>query len=232
MKQQSKKIVEDLLSALAQGAVEYKIIKENLARVLFIESVSESNKFNMYAYCFKDDLLPYHNGVYHDAKRRYAVFTDGQILFYSRKYYDENFAGECVTKYGILIKNCCYPNWFYVIDTWKAAKGYHLHKIDFNTIDKAYEDSKIWVSINHPTASKKEKELHTLINIDGNYFTIAKIRKISLAMRDFGLEELAVSEDLEAGNPAVCIGNDSGVIVMPVVHTDYEDDKSYYVVTL
>ena len=199
---------------------------------MFIESVAESNKFNMYMFCSKDVSNSYYNGVYHDAKRGCAVFTDGKILFYSRKHYNEEFADKCVTKYGIAIKDCRYPNWVYVIDTWKAAHGYHLHKIDFNIVDKAYDDSKIWASINYPDASKQVRELHTLINIDGNYFTIAKIRKISLAMRDFGLEELAVSEDLEAGYPALFIGDDSGVFVMPVVHTDYENDKSYYVVKL
>lgn len=232
MKNKSKKIIEDLLISLAEGTAEYSIIENDLRRVLFIESVSESNKFNMYAYCIKDDLLPYHNGVYHDSNRGCAVYTDGKILFYSRQYYDENLAGKCVTKYGTEIKNCRYPNWVYVIDTWKAAKGYHLHKIDCDTVDRVYKESKIWINARYPKASSFDKETHALFNIDGNYFTIAKIRKISLVMRDFGFEELAIPDDVEAGNPALFTSEDNGVVVMPVVPMDYENDKSYYVVKL
>ena len=232
MKQQSKKTVEDLLSSLAEGTAEYSIIERELQRVLFIESVSESNKFNMYAYCFKDDFCPYRNGVYHDANRGCAVYTDGQILFYSRKYYNEDLAGKCVTKDGTEIKICRYPNWFYVVENNKATKGYHTHKIDFDTVDRVYKESKIWINARYTKASSFDKEIHALFNIDGNYFTIAKIRKISLVMRDFGFEELAIPDDVEAGNPALFTCEDSGVVVMPVVHTDYENDKSYYVVKL
>ena len=228
MKQQSKKIVEDLLSSLAEGTAEYSIIERELQRVLFIESVSESNKFNMYAYCFKDDLLPYHNGVYHDANRGCAVFTDGKILFYSRKYYNEDLAGKCVTKYGTEIKICRYPNWFYVVENNKATKSYHARKIDFDTVDRVYKESKIWVNARY----RFDKDIHALFNIDGNYFTIAKIRKISIVMRDFGFEELAIPDDVEAGNPALFTCEDSGVVVMPIVHMDYSNDKSYYVVKL
>lgn len=232
MKQQSKKIVEDLLSSLAEGTAEYSIIERELQRVLFIESVSESNKFNMYAYCFKDDLCPHHNGVYHDAKRGCAVYTDGKILFYSRQYYDENLAGKCVTKDGTEIKICRYPNWFYVVENNKATTDYHTRKIDFDAVDRAYKDSKIWVNDRCPKASSFDKEMHALFNIYGNYFTIANIRKISLAMRAFGFEELAIPDDVKAGNPALLTSEDSGVFVMPVVPMDYENDKSYYVVKL
>lgn len=232
MKQQSKKIIENLLSSLMAGTAEYSIIETDLRRVLFMESVSESNKFNMYAYCIKDDLLPYHNGVYHDANRGCAVYTDGKILFYSRKYYNENLAGKCVTKYGTEIKIYRYPNWFYVVENNKATKSYHTRKIDFDTVDRVYKESKIWINARYPKASSFDKEIHALFNIDGNYFTIAKIRKISLAMRDFGFEELAIPDDVEAGNPALFTSEDSGVVVMPVVPMDYENDKSYYVVKL
>ena len=232
MKQQSKKIIENLLSSLMAGTAEYSGIETDLRRVLFMESVSESNKFNMYAYCFKDDLCPYSNGVYHDSNRGCAVYTDGKILFYSRKYYNENLAGKCVTKDGTEVKICRYPNWFYVVEKNKATNGYHTHKIDFDTVDRVYKECKIWINARYPKASSFDKEIHALFNIDGKYFTIAKIRKISLAMRDFGFEELAIPEDVEAGNPALFTSEDSGVAVMPVVHTDYEDDKSYYVVKL
>lgn len=232
MKQQSKKIIENLLSSLMAGTAEYNSIETDLRRVLFIESVSESSKFNMYAYCFKDDLRPYRNGVYHDANRGCAVYTDGQILFYSRKYYNEDLAGKCVTKDGTEIKICRYPNWFYVVENNKATKNYHRHKIDFDAVDRVYKESKIWVNARHPKASSFDKEIHTLFNIDGNYFTIAKIRKISLVMRAFGFEELAIPDDVEDGNPALFTSDDSGVVVMPVVPIDYENDKSYYVVKL
>ena len=228
MKQQSKKIVEDLLSSLAEGTAEYSIIERELQRVLFIESISESNKFNMYAYCFKDDFRPYRNGVYHDANRGCAVYTDGQILFYSRKYYNEDLAGKCVTKDGTEIKICRYPNWSYVVENNKATKSYHARKIDFDTVDRVYKESKIWVNARY----RFDKDIHALFNIDGNYFTIAKIRKISIVMRDFGFEELAIPDDVEAGNPALFTCEDSGVVVMPVVPMDYENDKSYYVVKL
>lgn len=232
MKQQSKKIVEDLLSSLAEGSAEYSIIERELQRVLFIESISESNKFNMYMFCMQDDSRPFCNGVYHDTKHRVAVFTNGQILFYSRQYYDENLAGKCVTKDGTEIKICRYPNWFYVVENNKATKGYHTHKIDFDTVDRVYKDSKIWVNARYPKASSFDKEMHALFNIDGNYFTIAKIRKISLVMRAFGFEELAIPDDVKAGNPALLTSEDSGVFVMPAVPIDYENDKSYYVVQL
>ena len=228
MKQQSKKIVEDLLSSLAEGTAEYSIIERELQRVLFIESISESNKFNMYAYCFKDDFRPYRNGVYHDANRGCAVYTDGQILFYSRKYYNEDLAGKCVTKDGTEIKIYWYPNWFYVVENNKATKSYHTRKIDFDTVDRVYKESKIWVNARY----RFDKEMHALFDIDGNYFTITRIRKISLVMRDFGFEELAIPDDVEAVNPALFTCEDSGVVVMPVVPMDYENDKSYYVVKL
>lgn len=232
MKQQSKKIIENLLSSLMAGTAEYNSIETDLRRVLFMESVSESNKFNMYAYCFKDDLRPYSNGVYHDANRGCAVYTDGKILFYSRKYYNEDFAGKCVTKDGTEIEICRYPNWFYVVEKNKATNSYHTHKIDFDTIDRVYKDSRIWINARYPKASSLDKEMHALFNIDGNYFTIAKIRKISLVMRDFGFEELAIPDDVEAGNLALFTCEDSGVVVMPVVPMDYENDKLYYVVKL
>lgn len=232
MKQQSKKIIENLLSSLMAGTAEYSIIENDLKRVLFMESVSESNKFNMYAYCFKDDLCPYYNGVYHDANRGCAVYTDGKILFYSRKYFNEDLAGKCVTKDGTEIKICRYPNWFYVVENNKATKSYHERKIDCDTVDRVYKESKIWINARYPKASSFDKETHALFNIDGNYFTITKIRKISLVMRDFGFEELAISDDVEAGNPALFTSEDNGVVVMPVVPMDYENDKSYYVVQL
>lgn len=232
MKQQSKKIIENLLSSLMAGTAEYNSIETDLRRVLFMENVSESNKFNMYAYCFKDDLCPHHNGVYHDANRGCAVYTDGKILFYSRKYYNEDLAGKCVTKDGTEIKICRYPNWVYVIDTWRAAKGYHLHKIDFDTVDRVYKESKIWVNARYHKASSFDKEIHALFNIDGNYFTTKKIKNISIVMRDFGFDELAIPDDVKAGNPALLTSEDSGVVVMPVVPMDYENDKSYYVVKL
>ena len=232
MKQQSKKIIEDLLFSLAEGTAEYSIIENDLKRVLFIESMSESNKFNMYMFCMPDVSRPFCNGVYHDAEHRVAVFTNGKILFYSRKYYNEDLAGKCVTKDGTEIKICRYPNWFYVIENNKATKSYHTRKIDFDTVDRVYKESKIWINARYPKASSFDKEIHALFNIDGNYFTIAKIRKISLVMRDFGFEELAIPDDVEAGNPALLTGEDSGVVVMPVVPIDYENDKSYYVVQL
>ena len=232
MKQQSKKIIENLLSSLMAGTAEYNSIETDLRRVLFMESVSESNKFNMYAYCFKDDLRPYRNGVYHDANRGCAVYTDGQILFYSRKYYNEDLAGKCVTKEGTEIKICRYPNWFYVVENNKATNSYHTHKIDFDTVDRVYKESKIWINARYPKASSFNKEIHALFNIDGNYFTIAKIKKISIVMRDFGFDELSIPDDVEAGNPALFTCEDSGVVVMPVVHKDYSNDKSYYVVKL
>ena len=232
MKQQSKKIIEDLLFSLAEGTAEYSIIENDLKRVLFIESMSESNKFNMYMFCMPDDSRPFCNGVYHDAEHRVAVFTNGKILFYARKYYNEDLAGKCVTKYGTEIKICRYPNWFYVVENNKATKSYHTRKIDFDTVDRVYKESKIWINARYPKASSFNKEIHALFNIDGNYFTIAKIRKISLVMRDFGFEELAIPDDVEAGNPALFTSDDSGVVVMPVVPMDYENDKSYYVVKL
>ena len=232
MKQQSKKIIENLLSSLMAGTAEYSIIENDLRRVLFIESVAESNKFNMYMFCFSDSPRPFCEGVYHDANRGCAVYTDGKILFYSHQYYNKDLAGKCVTKDGTEIKICRYPNWFYVVENNKATKSYHVRKINFDTVDRVYKESKIWINARYPKASSFDKEIHALFNIDGNYFTIAKIRKISLAMRDFGFEELAIPDDVEAGNPALFTSDDSGVVVMPVVHTDYENDKSYYVVKL
>lgn len=214
------------------GTAEYNSIETDLRRVLFIESVSESNKFNMYMFCFRDRMRPFCEGVYHDANRGCAVYTDGKILFYSRKYYNEDLAGKCVTKDGTEIKIYRYPNWFYVVENNKATTGYHTRKIDFDAVDRVYKDSKIWVNARYPKASSFDKEMHALFNIDGNYFTIAKIRKISLVMRDFGFEELAIPDDVEAVNPTLFTCEDSGVVVMPVVHTDYENDKSYYVVKL
>ena len=51
-------------------------------------------------------------------------------------------------------------------------------------------------------------------------------------MRDFGFEELARPNDVEARKPALLTGEDNGVAVMPVVPMDYENDKLYYVVKL
>ena len=192
----------------------------------------QSDKFNMYKFCVRDCQHPFYEGVYHDANRACAVFTDGKILFYSRKYYNKDLAGKCVTKDGTEIKICRYPNWFYVVENNMATKSYHTHKIDFDTVDRVYKESKIWINARYPKASSFDKEIHALFNIDGNYFTIAKIRKISLVMRDFGFEELAIPDDVEAGNPALFTCEDSGVVVMPVVPMDYENDKSYYVVKL
>lgn len=232
MKNKSKKIIEDLLFSLAEGTAEYSIIENDLKRVLFIESMSESNKFNMYMFCMPDDYRPFCNGVYHDTKHRAAVFTNGQILFYSRKYYNEDLAGKCVTKDGTEIKNCRYPNWFYVVENNKATKSYHERKIDFDTVDRVYKESKIWINARYPKASSFDKEMHALFNIDGNYFTIANIMKISLAMRAFGFEELAIPDDVKAGKPALLTSEDNGVMVLPVVPMDYENDKLYYVVKL
>lgn len=232
MKQQSKKIIEDLLFSLAEGTAEYSIIENDLKRVLFIESMSESNKFNMYMFCMPDDSRPFCNGVYHDAEHRVAVFTNGKILFYARKYYNEALAGKCIAKDGNEVQLYRYPNWFYVFDKKNLAKDYRLHKIDFDAIDRTYKEGKIWLSVHYPKASREEKELHVLIKIDGSYFSLAKVRHVSLAMRDFGLEELAISANVDAGNPALFVGDECGVAVSPVIPMDYEDDKSYYVVTL
>ena len=193
--------------------------------------ISKSNKFNMYMFCFRDSQHPFYEGVYHDSKLRYAVFSDGQILFYSRKYYDDDFAGKCVTKDGVEIIYI-YPNWFYVVKNNKATKGYHTHKIDFDTVDRIYKDSKIWLNAHYPKASSSDKEKHALFNIDGNYFTTTKIKNLSIAMRAFGIEELAIPNDVKARKPALLTGEDNGVMVLPVVPMDYENDESYYIVNL
>ena len=193
--------------------------------------ISKSNKFNMYMFCYRDCQHPFYEGVYHDAKRRYAVFSDGQILFYSRKYYDEDFAGKCVTKDGVQIIYM-YPNWFYVVKNNKATKEYHTRKIDFDTVDMVYKESKIWLNAHYPKARISDKEKHALFNIDGNHFTMAKIKNLSIAMRAFGIEELAIPDDVEARKPALLTGEDNGVMVLPVVPMDYENNESYYIVNL
>lgn len=234
MKQQSKKIIEDLLEIITKtGDMDMELIKRDLNSVLFLESVNPSKKFSMYAYCDKKSYTIYHHGVFHDPKDKLAVVTDGHIICYSKDNYVESFDGRIIDECGKMLK-CQFPNWRYVTNGLeKSDDKYHFKTLDLDRIDTEYRKAKVWASVNLKTVkSAHEKRGKMLFNIDNNYFTMENIRKTSLALREFAVDGINVCDDYEKGRAAFYMDEDNGIILMPVVYDKYENNDGFYVVKL
>ena len=233
MKQQSKKIIEDLLDSINNTKVDVERIKRDLNSVLFMESVNPSKKFSMYTYCDKKSIIYYHHGVFHDPTGKIAVATDGHILFASKEQYIEKYDGKIIDKCGDEVQSS-FPNWRSVISNLQKYGGsYHFKKLDFAAIDEAYKKAKVWASVNLKNVkSTAEKEGMMMFNIDGNYFSIENIRKVSLALREFNIDGLNVCDDFTKGQAAHYLDDDHCVLVMPLVPKNYEEEKGFYVVKL
>lgn len=234
MKQQSKKIIEDLLEIITKtGDMDMELIKRDLNRVLFIESINPSKKFSMYAYCDKSSFIIYHHGVFHDPKDKMAVVTDGHIICYSKENYVESFDGRVIDKCGKMLK-CQFPNWRYVTNGLeKSEDKYHFTTLDLDRIDIEYRKAKVWASVNlRHISNAKDKELKMLFNIDGSYFSIENIRKVSLALREFGFEGINVLNDPSEERAAFYMEDNKGIVVMPMIIDDYDNNKDFYVVKL
>ena len=234
MKQQSKKIIENLLDIINNtNGIDVERIKRDLNSVLFMESVNPSKKFSMYTYCEKTRYPLYYRGVFHDPKGKIAVATDGHILCASKEQYIEKYDGKIIDQCGDEVK-CGFPNWRSVISNLQKYGGiYHFKKRDFAEIDEAYKKAKIWASVNLKNVkSTAEKESRTIFNIDGNYFSIENIRKVSLALREFNINGLNVCDDFTKGQAAHYIDDGHCVLVMPLVPKNYEEEKGFYVVKL
>lgn len=234
MKQQSKKIIEDLLEIITNTCdIDVELIKRDLNSVLFLESINPSKKFSMYAYCDKSSFMIYHHGVFHDPKDKLAVVTDGHILCYSKENYVESFDGKVIDQYGKALK-CQFPNWRSVTNNLeKSGDKYHFKTLDLDKIDIEYRKAKVWASVNlKKVKSSREKEGKMLFNIDNNYFSIDNIRKISLALREFAVDGINVCDDYEKGRAAFYMDDENGVLLMPVVYDKYEEKNGFYVVKL
>ena len=233
MKQQSKKIIEELLSFINDDNVDVERIKRDLNSVLFLESINPSKKFSMYAYCDKKSYTIYHHGVFHDPKDKLAVVTDGHIICYSKDNYVESFGGRVIDECGKMLK-CQFPNWRYVTNGLeKSNDKYHFKTLDLDKIDTEYKKAKVWASVNLKNVkSTAEKEVRTMFNIDGNYFSIENIRKVSLALREFAVDGINVCDDYEKGQAAFYMDDENGVMIMPVVYDKYEEKNGFYVVKL
>lgn len=234
MKQQSKKIIEDLLVVINRtGEASWDRVKRDLNSVLFMESASPSKKFSMYAYCDKKSKTLYRKGVFHDSKGKLAVVTSGIILCYSKDNYIEGFDGKVIDQYGNTL-DCIFPNWRYVTNgIEKSGDKYHFKPLDLDMIDAEYRKAKIWESVNlKHVKSSKEKEGRVLFNIDDNYFTIENIKKISLALREFAVDGINICDDCTKGRAAFYMDDENGIILMPVVYDKYEENDGFYVVKL
>lgn len=234
MKQESKSIIENLLVSIEEsGNADIERIKRDLNSVLFIESVSSSKKFDMYSYCDKKSIIVYHHGVFHDPKDNLAVVTDGHIICYSRERCLPDYAGKVIDKCGNDIK-CAYPNWRRVTNNLNdSCDKYHHRKLDLTAIDDAAKRAKVWASVNlRHISDAKSKEGKMLFNIDGSYFSIENIRKVSIALREFGFQGINILNDPSEEQAAFYMEDDKGIAVMPMLIDDYENKKDFYVVKL
>ena len=119
-------------------------VLNDLVAVLYQNTRKESDKFDYYKFCAKDQSRPVLNGIFHDNGN--VVATNGHILLVVKEEYDPIYEGKSISKAGTVIEGR-FPNWKAVIPKFEnEGKTLDLNRIieirDQMLLDKKIEPNK------------------------------------------------------------------------------------------